>query len=167
MIRMDRLGLLAILAVLGACGSTREESAASGGLGGAAIGAVAGGPVGAAIGLGAGAVAGTGVEVGQEKGVIPPEPGERTASAAQSGQQRTAGAEDVRRAQVALRDQGLYDGPIDGINGPRTRHALGAFQQRQGLPQTARLDAPTRDALQAEVAAVPPERRAPAPDVRR
>lgn len=167
MMRLDRLGVLALLALLGACGNTTEESAATGGLGGAAIGALAGGPVGAAIGLGAGAAAGTGVEAGQKKGIIPPEPGDQAASAEHAGN-RTAANGDVRRAQLALRDQGLYDGPIDGISGRRTRHAVSEFQRRQGLPQTARLDDATRDALQSEVAAVPADRRrGPAADVRR
>ncbi|MGE5515616.1 MAG: peptidoglycan-binding domain-containing protein [Bacteroidota bacterium] len=155
MMRVNRLGLLALLVGLGGCGSNVEQSAATGGLGGGAIGAVAGGPIGAAIGLGAGAAAGTGVEVSQERGIIPPEPGDRPAGQTAS----TAGNSEVRRAQVALRDHGLYDGPIDGINGPRTRHAVSAFQRHQGLPQTARLDSATRDALNAEVATLPEDRR--------
>ena len=163
MMRMKRLGLLPVLALpvlalLGACGSTTEESAATGGLGGATIGAVAGGPVGAAIGLGVGAGAGVGVEKGQQQGIIPPEPGERPASTAHANR---SASEDLKRAQMALRDMGLYDGDIDGIDGPRTRAAVGEFQRRQGLPQTARLDPTTRDALHGEVAAAPP------PNVRR
>lgn len=152
-----RLGLMAGLAMLSACGSTTEESAATGGLGGAAIGAVAGGPVGAVIGLGAGAATGAGVEAGQERGLIPPEPGDQPAQHTAANQ--TAGNQDVRRAQTALREHGLYDGPIDGVSGPRTRHALTEFQRRQGLPQTARLDTATRGALQSEVATLPEERR--------
>lgn len=156
MMWIGRCGLVAGVLALSACGSTTEESAATGGLGGAAIGAVAGGPVGAVIGLGAGAATGAGVQAGQEKGVIPPEPGDRPV---QQSAQQSAGNVDVRHAQLALRDQGLYDGPIDGVSGPRTRHALSLFQRHQGLPQTARLDNATRDALQSEVAAVPEERR--------
>jgi peptidoglycan hydrolase-like protein with peptidoglycan-binding domain len=164
---MGRIGLLCgatACAMLAACGSNVEESAATGGLGGAAIGALAGGPVGAAIGLGAGAAAGTGVEKGQEQGLIPPEPGDRPRT-----QTHAAARDDVRRAQLALRDQGLYDGPVDGINGPRTRRALTEYQRRQGLPQTAQLDRQTRDALGSEVAAAPSDtrRRDAAPNVRR
>lgn len=154
MVWIGRLGLVAGVMALSACGSTTEQSAASGGLGGAAIGAVAGGPVGAVIGLGAGAATGAGVEAGQERGLIPPEPGDEPASKTAGN---AAGNEDVRRAQMALRDQGLYDGPLDGMNGPRTHHALSEFQRRQGLPQTARLDRATRDALQSEVATAPDE----------
>lgn len=153
---MGRFQVLAVAALLTACGSNVEQSAATGGLGGAAIGAAAGGPIGAVIGLGAGAAAGTGVEVGQERGLIPPEPGDRPAA---QNRQSAAANDDVRRSQLALRENGLYDGPIDGINGPRTRHAVSEFQRRQGLPQTARLDDATRDALQGQVAAAPADNR--------
>ena len=36
--------------------------------------------------------------------------------------------------QVALRANGLYLGPIDGIAGPRTSAAVHAFQRKKGLP---------------------------------
>lgn len=39
----------------------------------------------------------------------------------------------VAGAQVALRAQGLYHGPIDGIRGPQTAGAVRAFQRRAGL----------------------------------
>lgn len=65
---------LGAVAALAACGSNVEESAATGGLGGAAVGAAAGGPVGAVAG--AGAAAGSGVEIGQQQGQLPAEPGD-------------------------------------------------------------------------------------------
>jgi Putative peptidoglycan binding domain/Transglycosylase SLT domain len=47
--------------------------------------------------------------------------------------------------QVALREQGLYRGTIDGVAGPMTAHAVRAFQRRAGItvdgiagPQTRR-----------------------------
>jgi soluble lytic murein transglycosylase-like protein len=49
--------------------------------------------------------------------------------------------------QVALRFQGLYSGPIDGLVGPQTVHALRAFQRREGLPVTGLADVKTRIAL--------------------
>ena len=49
--------------------------------------------------------------------------------------------------QVALRAQGLYCGPIDGIAGPQTVRAVRAFQRRQGLPATGLSDARTRALL--------------------
>jgi Transglycosylase SLT domain/Putative peptidoglycan binding domain len=42
-------------------------------------------------------------------------------------------APHVAGAQVALRAHGLYQGPIDGLLGPRTRHAVLTFQRRQGI----------------------------------
>jgi peptidoglycan hydrolase-like protein with peptidoglycan-binding domain len=53
----------------------------------------------------------------------------------------------VRDAQVALRDAGFDPGEIDGVMGRRTRAALREFQASQGLPQTGRLDATTREEL--------------------
>ena len=38
--------------------------------------------------------------------------------------------------QVALRDHGLYSGPLDGILGPATVEAIRAFERRIGAPQT-------------------------------
>lgn len=143
------IGLVGLVALTAACGDTVEESAATGGLGGAAVGAVVGGPVGAAVGLGVGAAGGTGVEYAQEH----PE-----ALPAAQGQQAQAPGEDVRQAQMALRQRGLYEGPIDGIAGPRTREGVARFQQHEGLPQTSELDPRTRDLLSAQTAEVPQRR---------
>ncbi|HEY2543256.1 MAG TPA: peptidoglycan-binding protein, partial [Gaiellaceae bacterium] len=49
--------------------------------------------------------------------------------------------------QVALRAQGLYDGPIDAIVGPRTVAAIRAFQHTHGLRVTGLADARMRRAL--------------------
>jgi hypothetical protein len=49
--------------------------------------------------------------------------------------------------QVALRAQGLYDGPIDGIVGPRTVSAIRAFQHTHGLRVTGLADARMRREL--------------------
>ncbi|MFN2629906.1 MAG: peptidoglycan-binding protein [Gaiellaceae bacterium] len=49
--------------------------------------------------------------------------------------------------QVALRFQGLYAGPIDGLAGAGTVHAVRAFQRRQGLRPTGLADVRTRAAL--------------------
>lgn len=53
----------------------------------------------------------------------------------------------VRDAQVALRDQGFYDGRVDGLLGPQTREALRNFQRARRLPVTGRLDEATLKAL--------------------
>ena len=54
----------------------------------------------------------------------------------------------VRAAQRTLESNGFDVGPIDGILGPRTQAALRAFQEKQGLPRSGRLDAETRKALE-------------------
>jgi peptidoglycan hydrolase-like protein with peptidoglycan-binding domain len=56
-------------------------------------------------------------------------------------------SKSVRRAQSELKREGLYDGKVDGIAGPETKHGITAFQERKGLQQTGRLDRPTRDRL--------------------
>ena len=53
----------------------------------------------------------------------------------------------VFEAQIALAQQALSPGSIDGLNGPKTRRALRAFQATQGLPVTGTLDAATRARL--------------------
>jgi peptidoglycan hydrolase-like protein with peptidoglycan-binding domain len=56
--------------------------------------------------------------------------------------------ETVRQAQQVLRDQGYYDGPIDGIvKNPAYLKAIWKFQKAKGLPTTTHLDAPTLAAL--------------------
>ena len=49
--------------------------------------------------------------------------------------------------QVALRAQGLYDGPIDAIVGPRTVAAIRTFQKTHGLRVTGLADAHMRREL--------------------
>src|SRR5215472_765385 len=55
--------------------------------------------------------------------------------------------DDVRWAQVELRNLGLYDDSLDGVIGPETKRALSEFQKANGLKQTATLDQQTADAL--------------------
>lgn len=50
-------------------------------------------------------------------------------------------------AQIALSRAGFSCGPIDGVLGTQTRAALQAFQARENLPVTGRLDPATRDVL--------------------
>ncbi|HEY5036677.1 MAG TPA: peptidoglycan-binding protein, partial [Chthoniobacterales bacterium] len=49
----------------------------------------------------------------------------------------------LENVQIALRDQGYYQGPIDGLIGPETRAALAAYQRDHDLEQTAAVDEPT------------------------
>jgi His-Xaa-Ser repeat protein HxsA len=53
----------------------------------------------------------------------------------------------VMRLQVALMGRGLFEGPINGAVGPKTRTALRAFQQMQGLTITGTITPETLDAL--------------------
>jgi peptidoglycan hydrolase-like protein with peptidoglycan-binding domain len=55
--------------------------------------------------------------------------------------------DDVRWAQVELRNLGLYNDSLDGVIGPETKQALAVFQKANGLKQTATLDQQTADAL--------------------
>jgi peptidoglycan hydrolase-like protein with peptidoglycan-binding domain len=57
--------------------------------------------------------------------------------------------DDIRRAQLELRNRGLYLGSLDGILGPGTRRAVSEFQAINGLGRTATLDTRTWDALTA------------------
>src|SRR6267142_860885 len=72
--------------------------------------------------------------------------GQRTAS----GRQGMGGAQDVKQAQEALKNQGHDPGPIDGVIGSQTRHALREFQSKNGLRQTGMLDVETRQKLNME-----------------
>ncbi len=55
----------------------------------------------------------------------------------------------VRRIQSGLASLGYDPGPADGIPGPRTRTAIRAFQDRQGLPVTGEVSASLDAALEA------------------
>jgi peptidoglycan hydrolase-like protein with peptidoglycan-binding domain len=59
----------------------------------------------------------------------------------------SASSDNVRQAQEALQDQGLYKGQVDGKMGPQTKHAITQFQKQKGLKQTAQLDQPTMNDL--------------------
>ncbi|HUK59326.1 MAG TPA: peptidoglycan-binding domain-containing protein [Stellaceae bacterium] len=72
--------------------------------------------------------------------------GSTTKSASMHRHHMTA-SNDVRQAQQKLKDDGDYQGKIDGLAGPQTHHALVAYQQKNQLKQTGRLDRATRDKL--------------------
>jgi peptidoglycan hydrolase-like protein with peptidoglycan-binding domain len=55
--------------------------------------------------------------------------------------------DNIRWAQLELRNMGLYRGSLDGIEGPETKRALDQFQSNSGLKRTAMLDPQTLDAL--------------------
>jgi hypothetical protein len=55
--------------------------------------------------------------------------------------------EQIRQAQTILKQKGFDVGDIDGKLGPRTRKALMAYQQQQGLQATGQIDQQTITAL--------------------
>jgi hypothetical protein len=67
-----------------------------------------------------------------------------------SGSQGLGREQDVRQAQEALKNQGHDPGPIDGVVGSQTRHAIREFQSKNGLKQTGMLDAETKQKLNIE-----------------
>ena len=58
-----------------------------------------------------------------------------------------ADRETIGRIQQALKDKGYFKGTIDGLLGPRTRTAIGAFQRKEGLNVTGQPDVPTLSKL--------------------
>lgn len=54
---------------------------------------------------------------------------------------------ELAAQQQRLADLGYWLGPVDGLFGPSTAHAITAFQKAQGLPRTGDLDAETLDRL--------------------
>src|SRR5687767_8979751 len=59
----------------------------------------------------------------------------------------TTGRVDNREVQEALKAKGNDPGPIDGRMGPKTRAALKAFQETNGLKATGQLDNQTAEKL--------------------
>jgi Putative peptidoglycan binding domain len=56
-------------------------------------------------------------------------------------------AQVVANVQSALKEEGYYQGDIDGILGPQTRAALAEYQSAQGLEPTGLVDEPTLESL--------------------
>jgi hypothetical protein len=52
---------------------------------------------------------------------------------------RGPGKAEVANAQAALTSKGFNPGPADGVMGPKTRAALNAYLQREGLPPSDRI----------------------------
>lgn len=46
----------------------------------------------------------------------------------------------VLDVQISLRRIGLYEGPLDGLNGPATERAIRAFERKAGRPETGKAD---------------------------
>jgi hypothetical protein len=78
---------------------------------------------------------------------LPDEDDSEHASDANSEPLPLSSAEMVRRAQVALRDNGYYEGQIDGLMSPRVSDALRTYQRENNLPETGDLDPATAKSL--------------------
>ena len=68
---------------------------------------------------------------------------------------RPRAPQNTYEAQLVLARFGISPGSLDGVIGSQTRAAFRAFQDREGLPNTGRLDAITRSRL---LLTDPPER---------
>ena len=152
-------GVVALSLLTASCGTNTTQRAASGGISGVAVGALAGGPVGAIVGAAVGGLGGWAMPEGaetlannaihKEKQVSSRALNSMGMGTVASGQSPSAA--EVKRAQTELQREGLYQGPIDGIMGQRTRDALAAYQEREGLRQTAMLDRSTKDRLNSSI----------------
>ena len=66
--------------------------------------------------------------------------------------------EMVRRAQIALKEQGYYEGEPDGVVSPRTAGALRAYQKEHNLQESGDLDPQTARSLGIMGGGVPSDR---------
>ncbi|MEO5322160.1 peptidoglycan-binding protein [Mesorhizobium sp. CC13] len=58
----------------------------------------------------------------------------------EEAQRLQKGDPEVEQVQSILRDLDFYQGSVDGLNGPNTRRAVEAYQQKVGLPVTGTID---------------------------
>jgi peptidoglycan hydrolase-like protein with peptidoglycan-binding domain len=70
--------------------------------------------------------------------------------------ERATPSELVRKIQAGLAARGLYDGPADGLTGPRTEAAILFFEQTEGMEETGEPSESILERLNA-VASAPPE----------
>jgi peptidoglycan hydrolase-like protein with peptidoglycan-binding domain len=61
--------------------------------------------------------------------------------------------DNLKLVQERLQREGVYAGPVDGELNAQTEAALRAYQQKQGLPVSGAVDAPTLKQLQLELPA--------------
>jgi len=72
--------------------------------------------------------------------------------------QGTASKDDIKSAQQALKDKGMYSGNVDGMMNTDTKKGLRDFQQKNNLKVTGTLDHETMSALGISHAAAPEKR---------
>ncbi|MBL4850330.1 MAG: peptidoglycan-binding protein, partial [Planctomycetes bacterium] len=63
--------------------------------------------------------------------------------------EQDAPAEETAGLQLHLAELGFDPGLADGVAGPKTEAALGAFQRASGLEDTGQADGPTQETLAA------------------
>jgi peptidoglycan hydrolase-like protein with peptidoglycan-binding domain len=73
------------------------------------------------------------------------------------------GTEQILMAQEQLKKAGFDPGPIDGQLGQKTAQAIREYQKSNGLPQTGRLDEPTKELLMVQRTEPSPSRMEPSP----
>jgi peptidoglycan hydrolase-like protein with peptidoglycan-binding domain len=81
-------------------------------------------------------------------------------------QAKPAASPLVRQVQQALAGRGLYDGPADGVTGPKTTSAILFFEETEGMEQDGEPSAALLARIRARdnaVAVIPDER--PSPDI--
>ena len=76
----------------------------------------------------------SGCSYGPEKPAAPAQPSASAASPSKPTPPARPADPEVRAAQDYLARLGYYSGPIDGINGPKTRTAVASYQTDSGLP---------------------------------
>lgn len=80
------------------------------------------------------------------RGMLPPDKRRRAAAAADAWTPQPAGhlsiadAPTLRFIQAALKQLGIDAGPVDGLDGPRTRAAIQRFRQARGLRSGTAID---------------------------
>jgi hypothetical protein len=74
-------------------------------------------------------------------------PGSQQNAAGAVGRPVNLSRDQIRQAQTILKQKGFDVGELDGKLGPRTRKALMAYQQQQGLQATGQMDQQTVSAL--------------------
>src|SRR5690606_36877619 len=69
-----------------------------------------------------------------------PQPAPTAEAAAQVATSAIVASALVKDLQIELRRLGIYEGPLDGLNGPATERAVRAYQRASGLPDTGEID---------------------------
>jgi len=106
--------------------------------------------------------------------VGPPDPDmqETTIRIERPGEARPASKPDpvVEKVQAVLKSMNLYEGEVDGLNGPNTRNAIAAYRKTLGLPVSGEIDEALLEQLGAgdTTAGITPEQPvSPQPDAAR